>query len=294
MARVKEYHRSETLAEALELLARPGVISAPLAGGTTLVPRLVAASNEIEAVVDLRRLGLDFIKLEGEILRLGATATLADVAEEDVCHRVAGGLLSRAARLNAVVNVRNATTVGGLVVEGDPTSELLLALLALDAEVVVRTAGGGAQSLKLAAFPGAPTDALTGGPSAGSGRGLLTEVLLLVPRGRVGAGLARVGRTPHDRPIVAAAAVVVREGDVAARVGLAMSGVAGTPLRLDGVEEALAGQALTDEALEQALDGLAERLRPPSDFRGSVEYRQAMAPILARRALREAWAMVVG
>jgi carbon-monoxide dehydrogenase medium subunit len=281
MARVSEYHRPETITEALTLLARPGVTSAPLAGGTALVPRLVAADNNVQAVVDLGRLDLKFIEREGEALRLGAMATLADVAGNPSCRSVAGGLLSRAAQLNAVSNVRNAATIGGLIVAGDPTSELLLALLVLEAEAVVQTAGEGAHSLPLDAWLHAPTDTLA--------NGLLTEVRLLVPEERASAGLARLGRTPQDRPIVAAAAMVVRQGDLAARVALAMSGIAEAPLRLRKVERTLAGQLLNDEMLTTALAGLAERLEPPADFRGSAEYRRAMALILARRALLEAW-----
>jgi carbon-monoxide dehydrogenase medium subunit len=271
--------------EALELLARSGVASTPLAGGTTLVPQLVAVDNEVEAVVDLSRLGLDFIELEEGLLRLGATVTLADVADSEICRQTAAGLLSQAARLNAVLNVRNVATVGGAVVTGDPTSELLLALLTLDAELILQTAAGKTRQVPLSAFLRAPTDALAGG--------LLTEVRVFVPGGRVGASLARIGRTPHDRPIVAATAVVSREDDVAARVSLAMSGVARTPVRLSKIEGALEGQAFIDIVLDKALSGLAGQLNPPGDFRGSAEYRRAMAPILSRRALQEAWAMVM-
>jgi len=282
MARVREYHRPETVVEALALLANPGISSVPLAGGTTLVPRLVAADNEVEAIVDLSRLGLDFLELEEGLLRLGAMVTLTDVAESEVCRQVAGGLLNRAARLNATVNVRNAATVGGVIAGGDPTSELLLALVALGAELVVQKDADRTDLLPLNVFLGAPADSLTGS--------LLTEVHFSVPEGRVSAGLTRVGRTPRDRPIVAAAAVVIWEGDVAARIGLAMSGIAETPVRLDDIEKVLEGQALVDDVLDAALADLGERFDPPDDFRGSAEYRRAMAPILARRALREALA----
>jgi carbon-monoxide dehydrogenase medium subunit len=285
MARVREYHQPETVAETLNLLARSGVVSVPLAGGTTLVPRLVQADNEVEAIVDLGRLVLDYIAFEGDLLRLGAVVRLSDVVDSPVCSKVAGGLLSRAARLNAVVNVRNAATVGGVVVEGEPTSELLLALLALDAAIAIQSAADEPRSLPVDAFLRAPADALA--------QGLLTEVHFSVPQGHVGSGLARLGRTPRDRPIVAAAALVTRQDDVAAHVSLALSGVAEKPVRLGTVGDALEGQSLTTEVLDGALDGLVEQLAPPDDFRGSAEYRQAMAPILARRALQEAWAMTM-
>jgi CO/xanthine dehydrogenase FAD-binding subunit len=269
------------MVEALALLARPSVTGLPLAGGTALVFRLVGPNNEVEAVVDLSRLGLDLIERQGEMLRLGAMATLADVVENPLCCSKAGGLLSRAARMNATVNVRNVATVGGVVVAGDAMSELLLALLALDAEVVIQSHVNGLRSLPVGVFLRAPAGALASA--------LLVEVRLSMPEGDVGAGFARVSRTPNDRPIVAAAAVLVREGDVAACVGLAMSGVAATPLRLSGIVEKMAGRPLTGSLLEEVLSGLAEQLEPVDDFRGSAEYRLAMAPIVARRALQEAW-----
>ena len=285
MARVREYYRPERMNEALELLAKHGPTSVPLAGGTSLVPRLTRAENEIEVVVGLARLGLDFIKLEGDLLRLGAMATLTDIVESDACRNMAGGLLARAARLNADLNMRNAATVGGLIVQGGPTSELLLALVVLGAEVVVQNAAG-SHPLPLSAFLRAPADALAAGSE--TSQGLLTEIRFFAQDG-AGAGLARLSRTPKDRPIIAAAALVERKGNTAVRVSLAMSGVAGMPVRLSGVKEALEGKPLTDAVLQEILDGLGERLYPPDDFRGSAEYRREMAPILARRALEEAW-----
>ncbi|MFZ5916557.1 MAG: FAD binding domain-containing protein [Chloroflexota bacterium] len=280
MARVQTYHRPQTLAEALTLLARSGWTGAPLAGGTALVPRLVRADNTVQAVIDLSDLGLDAITCQDGWLRLGATATLADVTENEVCVSVAGGLLDRAARMSATVNVRNAATVGGTVAAGDPASAFLLALLLLDAEVLIQTLGG-EFTMPLGGFLHAPAQALNGS--------LLTEVRLALPNDQVGAGLARLGRTPQDRPIVMAAALLAREGSVAARLRLALGGVAGVPVRATTVEEALTGRPFTAEALAGALTGWAALLKPPGDFRGSAEYRRVMAPILARRALQEAW-----
>jgi carbon-monoxide dehydrogenase medium subunit len=293
MARVKEVHRPETVAEALALLARSDRPGLPLAGGTGLVPRLVSADNAVEAAVDLSLLGLGFIALERGMLRLGATATLAEVAENEICASMAGGLLSRAARLSADVNVRNAATVGGTVVAGHRSPELLLALLLLDAKVLIQTLSG-EHVMPLGGFLHAPAQALNQDPSADSGGGLLTEVRFFPPEGDVGTGWARVGRTPRDRPIVAAAALVAPEGDGAAQVRLALGGVASVPIRATSAEEALVGRPFSPEALTEALGDLAETLDPPGDFRGSAEYRRAVAPILARRALREAWAVARG
>ena len=66
-------------------------------------------------------------------------------------------------------------------------------------------------------------------------------------------------RTPADTPIV----LVVGRRNGSGRVGLAATGVADTPVRLDALD----------------LDGL----EPPSDFRGSSDYRRHLAKVLTAR-----------
>jgi CO/xanthine dehydrogenase FAD-binding subunit len=41
--------------------------------------------------------------------------------------------------------------------------------------------------------------------------------------------------------------------------------------------------------LAQAAARAAELVNPTGDFRGSAEYRKAMAGVLSERALRQAW-----
>ena len=83
-----------------------------------------------------------------------------------------------------------------------------------------------------------------------------------------------MARTPADHPIVAAAAVV--DGN---RLCVAIGGVTPLPvlLHLDASDD-----------LAQTVASAVVRAGPVSDFRGSAEYRQAMAPILARRAVEQA------
>lgn len=266
-----EYLRPTTLDEALALLRRPGVHTVPLAGGTWLVPRLRRdvdvpdpLAAPVDAVVDLADLGLDGIDLAGEPgggwLTLGATTTLAHIADSAICREMAGGILAQAAQREAPVNQRNAATVAGVALGAPSQSELLLALLALDAHVVVE----GNQSQPL------PLHELLAGSGQLTG-GLVTAVRLPWPAALAGGGLARVARTPGDVPIVAAAAVT---GPAGCR--LAVGGVAGEPLLVR-----LAAGADPEAALTAVLDGV-ELL---SDWQGSSEYRRAMALVLSRRAL---------
>ena len=62
----------------------------------------------------------------------------------------------------------------------------------------------------------------------------------------------------------------------------------GTAMRR-AAEALLAGQRFDDRLAEAAAERAAADLRPPADFRGTAEYRRAMAMVLTRRALLEAW-----
>ena len=227
-------------------------------------------ADEVDAVVDLADLGLNTVRLEGSPgngwLHLGATTLLADLVDGEACQAIAGGLLAEAARREGPVNLRNTATVAGSVLAGKSASELLLALLALDAQAIVIDGGGSERTVPLAES--------SADPPAMLGRGLITELRLPWPNDSVRGGLSRVARTPADHPIVAAAAVV--DGN---STRVAIGGV--TPLPV--LVHFNAGDDLA-QTVASALSGLDL----VSDFRGSAEYRQAMAPILAHRAVEQA------
>lgn len=246
MALLKEYYRPQSVQEAVQLLARQDVRLAPLAGGSQLVGQLeTRAVKDVDGVVDLGHLGLDFMEMAGDHLRIGATTTLTDLMGHPVAGQLADGLLRRTGRYEGPVNLRNMATVGGLVATAEPDSELYAALLALGS-TVIWSDGTGQESIPLGEWS-----------RTGRGPGLIVEVHLPILELR--GGHARVARTPSDRCIVAAVAVVGQAGE-----RVALCGVAPRPILAD-----------------QPLD-------PPDDFKGSAEYRRQMAQLLTERALQEA------
>ena len=58
-----------------------------------------------------------------------------------------------------------------------------------------------------------------------------------------------------------------------------------TPLRARSVEQALVGQAASDEAVRAAVASVAEGTNPPSDLNGDADYRKHLATVLTRRAV---------
>lgn len=239
MALLQAIYRPKTMAEAFDTLARTDQLLLPLAGGTWLIGQLeTRALTGIDGVVDLRLLGLNRITMDDARLTIGAMTTLTEIMEHPVAGALADGLLRRTAQGEGPVTLRNAATIGGVVAVAAPDSEFYAALLALGATVTLCD-GTRSTSVPLAEL----TNIV----------GLVTEVRLPVTEAR--GGLARVARTPSDRPIVAA--VAVRRAGVDR---VALCGVAAKPV-LVGAE-----------------------LNPPDDFRGSAGYRLAMVDVLVARA----------
>ncbi len=262
-----EYYRPTNLDEALRLLRRPNTV--PLAGGTAL---LATEAGITSAVVDLQNAGLDRLAWadDGRLLCIGAMTRLADLDEwlaPLTGLQGAAALLRDGIRRAGPNTYRHAATVGGIVASCLPDSELLAALLALDATVSLRLPAP--ETITLAAYLADDEPP----------PGLITEILVYWPGG---AGAAeRVARTPADRPIVAV--VAWRPDGGAPR--LAATGIGPRPLRLTAAEAALAnGQ---DEA---AITGAVEAARAasthPGDFRGDAAYRSEMAAVLTGRVLR--------
>ena len=232
--------------EALALLARDGVATAVIAGGTQRVPQL--GQDEVDEVVDLQSLGLAAIEVGKIDVTLGAMATLQAMAD----HARLPAALREAAYREGPNTLRHAATLGGALVSAEPTSELLAALLVYEARVDVQDQAG-VRQLALADF-------LADIPAA-LGNGLVTGITL----GQSGrCATARVARTPADAPIVAA--VARRTPD--RRTLLALCGVAALPVLVNP-------------------DDVTASIDPPGDFRGSSQYRRAMAVTLAGRVLEE-------
>jgi xanthine dehydrogenase YagS FAD-binding subunit len=106
---VSGYSRPRSVAEAIELLGRAG--SAALAGGTDLAGQIDRGISAPALLVDLQDAGLGGISNDAGGVRIGATATLAEIARDD---RVAPyAAVATAARLAASPLLRNQGTVGG-------------------------------------------------------------------------------------------------------------------------------------------------------------------------------------
>jgi putative selenate reductase FAD-binding subunit len=245
-----EYHRPNSIDEALALLARTYLVSAPLAGGTAL-----NRPNPLPiAAVDLQSLGLNGLQARGNYLELGATLTLQSLLEA----RSLPPALGKAILHEATHNLRQAATVAGTLVAAGSRSPFTTAMLALDA------------SLSLLPDDDSPLalgDLLPVRVERLRGR-LIT--LVTIPL-NVRLSYEYVARSPADQPIVCVAAAAWPSG----RTRVSLGGYGAAPvLAFDG-SEANGAEIAAQSAYSQAEDEWA-----------SAEYRMEMAGILTRRCLQ--------
>jgi carbon-monoxide dehydrogenase medium subunit/6-hydroxypseudooxynicotine dehydrogenase subunit alpha len=188
-------------------------------------------------------------------------------------------LLSEAAALIGHVPIRVRGTVGGSIAHADPAAELPVAVLALEARIVVRSAAGKrvvpADEFFLGPFVTAlaPDEAISSvavPPEAGAARAAFEEFAV------------RSG----DFALASAAVVVWMEEDArVSRARIALGGVGATPLRATEAEHALEGAKLTEEAVAEVASLAASGCDPADDPLTSAAYRRALVRQLVCQAL---------
>src|SRR5258706_7482577 len=134
MLKITAYHSPTTLDDAVTLLSEEG--RTVIAGGTDLLvnPRYMVGVGE---VVDIRKLGLDYVSEENGWLHIGAGATMRSVAKNANVQALADCILARGAAVCGSPNIRNMATLAGKVASALPSADTSPALLALDAQVVL-------------------------------------------------------------------------------------------------------------------------------------------------------------
>jgi carbon-monoxide dehydrogenase medium subunit len=134
------YAKPRSLAEALELLERPG--AKILAGGQSLIPSLNMRLSAPELLVDITGLpGLSRIEAKNGAVRVGALCTHAMV-ERSPEIRDHLPLLAEAMPYIAHPAIRNRGTLGGSLALADPAAELPACAVALDAVLVIASKKG--------------------------------------------------------------------------------------------------------------------------------------------------------
>jgi CO/xanthine dehydrogenase FAD-binding subunit len=271
---VASYHQPRSTPEALDLLARYGPDLLVVAGGTVAMPLINEGISLPEVVMGLRRAGLDGLERRDGALRIGATATLTQLAGQDAIP-----MLGTAARSTASWAVRNMGTVGGNLFTPPPGGDIAVALLTLDAELTL-AGPSGERIVPLADFfTGFLTNQLAEDE-------LLVEIA--VATGSDATAFVKFGRKHANTPaVVTVAARVAWDADRVADARIALGAVGPHPIRARAAERLLIGTGLDAEAVAAAAALAADECEPATDAIASAWYRRRMTGLFVGRVLDE-------
>lgn len=282
---VQNYVLAKGAEEALKLLAECEGRARIIAGGTDLVLDLQSGKHQADCLVDITGIPeLTAIELCGKELAVGAAVTHNQAAENPLIRQYAHAL-AKASHSVGSNQIRNLSTIGGNIVNGQPAADSAVALAALGASVEVQSEEG------TECLPMEKLYAGFGKSTVDSTKSLVTRIMVPAAASGEGSGYARLEqRKALALPMVCVAAFLRLKDGVVEMCRIAMAPVGVGPVRAVEAEAYLTGKEASKEAFDEAgrLTLKNAKLRD-SLIRGSKEYREEVLPVMTARALVEAY-----
>ncbi len=280
-----ELFRPQTVEEALQLLHEHRDVDIKvLAGGQSLIPMMNFRVAQPAILIDLGKVEeLQGIDDEANFVSIRPMTCHADVKAHALTDRFLP-LVREAYQHVAHATIRNRGTLGGNLAHADPASEMPCVMQALDARFVVRHRTA-TRTVRARDF--------YFGPFATALEPHELLVRIQVPKPRPGDRFAfeEVSLRKGDFAISAVAVRVELDRGVCRSAGIAIAGVAGTPVHSSVAEAVIVGKPLTAQQIAMAADAAISTI----DFTGtatiSAEYRRDLTRTLLVRSLIRASSM---
>lgn len=250
-----------------------------LAGGQSLMPRLVRRLERPRRLVDITRIAeLHDLHATADGLRVGAAATQRAA---EFSPGVAGfHVLAQALPRVGKVTTRNRGTICGSIAHANPAAELGVCLVALGGEITAVSSNGSRQiaaadffraPFRTALHPGELVHSVTFHRPKTESVGYFDEVTLR------GAG---------DTPLISAAVTGCVVDGEATDVRIVVGGAGQIPVLADpAISGGLRGR-LDDDAVERAAHAFTAGLTFTGDAHGSADHRRRLAVRMVARLLR--------
>jgi len=281
---LRDYFMPEQQSELIDLLQRFGDSAMIVAGGT-FVHGLEARGllSEVEALIDIGRLGLNGVATDASGITLGATTTLAELKQADcVQNDPAFGAIKDALGYPPV-QILNVGTVGGCLAASAPLYDVPATLLALDGTAHAMGANGAREIALTDFFTGLFENALE--PDE-----FITELRLPAQAPGTASAFLKLETNANDLAIInVAVRFTLDEAGLCQESRIVIGGGVGESyVRAGRAESQLNGAKPGDELFQSVSTAVGTDIEPVTDHRGSEEYRRYMAVVYTRRALGHA------
>jgi carbon-monoxide dehydrogenase medium subunit len=285
----QQLHRPESIDGALLLLRERGASAVIIAGGTDLVIKLKEGLIEPDALLDIMRLPLSFIRgSRAAGFEIGPTTSAGQIARSALLQKELPVLVDAAVHLGGP-QTQEMATIGGNICNASPCANFTNVLIALEASLKISAAGGGRET-PLREFCRGP-----GVTTLGQAE-MVTGIVIPGITGAYGASYVKhTLRKEMDIAIVGVAVLVIPEGDVVKKIRIALGSVGATVLPAENARKVMEGQSFSPHRVQTAARIAAEKdASYIDDVRSSAAYRKIITEKAVVRAVTEAWAMARG
>ncbi len=277
MDNLDEYLFPETVEEAVELLGREENDTRIIAGGTS-IGLDKNKSQSVDSLVDITRLGLDYIEENNEGLAIGATTPMSELENSELVASYAGGIISAAAGKVGTTPLRNMVTLGGNISRLRVWSDMPATLLASDARIKITGADGKKEFRAeefFASHPGRLLDRTD----------LVTEIVI-PSRWQSSAGShLKFAKTDDSYATVSLGAVLKLSGDQVEEARLAVGSAAPLPVYCEEASSLLEGEKIEEDIVEEAARVSRENISTVDNLWGSASYKSILIERLTPRVL---------
>jgi len=276
------YESPTTTKEAVSLLSKEKGKAYVLAGGTDLLVRLRLDMIEPDLMIDIKRIpAMTEITKKATGFKIGAAVSSAALAKNKALVKAWPGVVE-AANLIGSDQIQSRCTIAGNLCNASPAADSVPAMIAAGAKAII--VGKKRRTVALENF-------VTGPGKTVLEKGEMIEAITLPAKAlRSGDAYLRfIPRTEMDIAVVGVAINLTLMKGVIASARVSLGAVAPTPLLVKEAAKAIIGTKLDDAALDALAAACSAACNPIDDKRGTIEYRQRIAGVLAKRTAKIAY-----
>lgn len=276
---LKEYLVPASLKEALDMLDEYAGNIEIIAGGTDLC---VDEHPELDAMLDITKLGHDEIRLEGRTLCLGSCVTYASIIKSPEVKEKFRALWD-SSNVLADMTIRNIATIGGNICSAVPSGDAIPPMLACDADFVL-VSNNGERVVKAEDFFTGPRKTVL------SKNEMIKEFRIALPSEKYASAFEKVARNSVDLANANVAVFVSCVADNSVKdIRIALGAVAPTVVRAKEAEKTLIGKKLTEALLGELCEKITRVIAPITNIRSTKEYRTDVIQVLLKKAIKRAY-----
>ena len=284
-ARIEEYVRPQSVADALQALTRFDAGEAMfLAGGQSAMQAMKSRLLRPQCIVDLQDVDeLKGIKRDANGLTIGAMARYVEIATHESLDGAFAALVDAASRVGDR-QVRNRGTIGGSLCWNYIASCTPAVVLALAGQMNLMSAGGATRTVAADDFLLGPLE------TARNEDEILLSITWPAPAARTGSAYKKWGQVTDALPVVGVCALItLDDGGRCSAARIALAGLADGAQHAPAGEASLLGSDGDQGAIDQAMDAIAAAAETHSDMSADADYRKQLIRTLGREVTATAF-----